>query len=270
MMLTLDDYLALPPVVADARVAYGPAPEQFGDLYLPAGPGPHPALVLIHGGCWRARYDLAPLGGLCAALRAEGFVIWSLEYRRIGAGGGWPSTLADVAAGADALMGLGTPIDPRRVLAAGHSAGGQLALWLATRPRLRPDSPLWSPAPLPLAGVLALAALADLNEAVQRGLCGSAVVELLGGRPDEQPARYSEASPAAWIPLGLPVRHLAGAADETVPPDYLQAHVAQARAAGDDVELTLLPEAGHFEVVTPQGRAWAVLRRAARELAGLE
>lgn len=268
-MLSADDYMALPPVPPDARIAYGPAPDQFGELYLPPGPGPHPVVLLIHGGCWRAKYGLAPLGGLCAALRAEGLAVWSLEYQRIGGGGGWPTTLADVAAGADALPGLGAPIDLRQVVAAGHSAGGHLALWLAARHRLHPGAALWSPAPLPVRGVLALAALADLDAAARRGLCGTAVQELLGGEPDMEPARYAEASPAALLPLGVPVRHLVGAHDDTVPPDYLRQHVARARAAGDDVRLTLLPDAGHFEVVAAQSAAWPAVRAAARELAGL-
>jgi acetyl esterase/lipase len=267
-MLTVDDYTALPPVPPDARSAYGPGPDQFGELYLPAGPGPHPVVVLIHGGCWRAQYGLAPLGPLCAALRAAGLAVWSLEYRRLGGGGGWPATFADVAAGADALPALGAPLDLGRVVAAGHSAGGHLALWLAARRRLTPGSPLWAPAPLPVRGVLALAALADLGAAARRGLCGTAVPELLGGAPEEQPARYAAASPAALLPLGVPVRHLVGAADAIVPPDYLAEHVAAARAAGDDVALAVLPDAAHFEVVAPASAAWPAVLAAARELAG--
>lgn len=268
-MLTASDYAAFPAVAPDARAPYGAGPDQFGELYLPAGPGPHPVVVLIHGGCWRAAYGLAPLGRLCDALRRAGLAVWSLEYRRIGAGGGWPATCADVAAGADALRTLGAPLDLGRVVAAGHSAGGHLALWLAARPRLPRASALWSAAPLPVAGVLALAALADLDAAARRGLCGTAVPELLGGAPDERPEAYAEASPAALLPLGVPQRHLVGASDAIVPPDYLETFVAAARAAGDDALLTVLPDAAHFEVVSPDTAAWPAVLAAARELAGL-
>jgi acetyl esterase/lipase len=265
-MLTVQAYVALPPVPPDARVAYGEGADQFGELYLPAGPGPHPVVVMLHGGCWRAEYGLGPLGGLCAALRAEGFAVWSLEYRRIGAGGGWPATFADVAAGADALPALGAPLDPGRVVAAGHSAGGHLALWLAARPRLPRGSALWSPAPLPVRGVLALAALADLDAAARRSLCGTAVPELLGGGPAEGAELYAQASPAALLPLGVPQRHLVGAHDPIVPPDYLAAYVAAAAAAGDDARLAVIPDAGHFEVVSPNSAAWGEVLAAAREL----
>ncbi|GAB4435650.1 MAG: alpha/beta hydrolase [Chloroflexi bacterium OHK40] len=261
-MITADEYRTWPTESPDARRAYGPHPDQFGELYLPAGDGPHPVLVLIHGGCWRARYGLEPLGRLCAAVRAEGVAVWSLEYRRIGGEGGWPVTLRDVAAGADALRTLDAPLDLRRVVAGGHSAGGHLALWLAARPRLPRESPLWSPEPLELRGVLALAALADLEAAARRGLCGTAVQELLGGEPEQLPERYVNASPTAWLPLGLPQRHLVGAADTIVPPDYLDAIVARARAAGDDARLEVLEGAGHFELVGPHTAAWPAIRSA--------
>ena len=268
-MLTTDDYMALPPVAPDARLRYGPEADQFGELYLPAGPGPHPVLVLIHGGCWRAQYGLAPLGQLCDALRAEGVAVWSLEYRRLGSGGGWPTTLQDVAAGADWLRSIAAPLDLGRVLTAGHSAGGHLALWLAARPRLPRGAELWAADPLPVRGVLALAPLADLAAAADRGLCGTAVTELLEAGPTAAPERYAAASPAALLPLGVPQRHLVGEADPIVPPDYLAAYVAAAQAAGDDARLTVLPGAGHFEPVAPATAAWPAVRAALHELLAL-
>ncbi len=265
-MLTTDDYMAQPPGRPDLRAPYGAHPDQFGELYLPAGAGPHPPVVLIHGGCWRDQYGLAPLGPLCEALRSAGYAVWSLEYRRLGGGGGWPATFADIAAGADALRRLDAPLDLGRAVAAGHSAGGHLALWLAARPRLPRTSALWSADPLPIRGVLALAGLADLAAAAGRTLCGTAVPELLGGPPDARPERYAEASPAALLPLGVPHAHLVGANDTIVPPDYLEAFVAAARAAGDAATLTVLPDAGHFEVVAPAPPAWDALLAALREL----
>jgi acetyl esterase/lipase len=267
-MLTVDDYMALPPGRPDLRAAYGEHADQFGELYLPAGAGLHPAIVLIHGGCWRAQYGLGPLGPLCEALRGAGYIVWSLEYRRLGGGGGWPATLADVAAGADALRDLGAPVDDGRVIAAGHSAGGHLALWLAGRPRLPGASALWAPNPLPLRGVLALAALGDLAEAARRGLCGTAVDELMGGAPGEAAGPYGEASPAALLPLGVPHAHLVGAHDTIVPPDYLETLVARARGAGDQATLSILPDAGHFDVIAPSGPAWEAVQEALRALRG--
>lgn len=267
-MLSVADYQAQPAAPPDERVSYGPLPDQFADLYLPSGAGPHPAILLIHGGCWRAQYGLEPLGLLCLALRDAGLAVWSVEYRRLGSGGGWPTTFLDVAAAADSLRGLGDRcgIDLGRVIAAGHSAGGQLALWLAARSRLPPGSALFQPKPLGLRGVLALAALADLAEGARRGLCGGACAELLGGAPEAQPERYAQASPAALLPLGLPQRHIAGALDPVVPADYLASYVAAASAAGDNASLELLPNAGHFEPVAGHGPAWEIVRAAALDL----
>lgn len=265
-MLTVDEYMGLPAGRPDLRAPYGDHPDQFGELYVPAGAGPHPAVVLIHGGCWRAQYGLAPLGPLCEAMRGAGFVVWSLEYRRLGGGGGWPATLADVAAGADALRGLGAPLDLARVATAGHSAGGHLALWLAARPRLAPASLLWAADPLPVRGVLALAGLADLGAAARLGLCGTAVPELLGGAPEQQAGRYAEASPAELLPLGLPHAHVVGAHDTIVPPAYLDEFVGRARAAGDEATLAVLAGAGHFDVVAPAQPAWATVLAALRGL----
>lgn len=267
-MLNVEDYKALPPGQPDSRVAYGLHPDQYGELYLPAGAGPHPAVVLIHGGCWRHLYGLEPLGSLCEALRAQGLAVWSLEYRRIGGDGGWPHTLADVAAGADALRSLGASIDLGRVVAAGHSAGGHLALWLAARARLPEGSALWSADPLRLTGVLGLAALGDLHAAARRGLCGTAVQELLGGAPEQEPERYGQASPAAWLPLGTPHIHLVGEHDTIVPPDYLADFVERARAAGDSATLSVLAESGHFDLAVPTGPCWDAVREALRELLG--
>ena len=121
---------------ADARIPYGDDPLQFGDLRLPPGGGPHPVAVFVHGGCWLSEYDIAHSSAVTAALAQSGIATWSLEYRRVGdEGGAWPGTLQDVARGADHLRSIAARyrLDLDRVIAAGHSAGGQLALWLAAR-----------------------------------------------------------------------------------------------------------------------------------------
>lgn len=253
-LITVDDYLAAPAVPADVRLPYGPLPDQFADLYLPAGPGPHPVIVLIHGGCWRDRFDLAPLGPFAAALRDAGYAVYSLEYRRLDASGGWPMTFVDVGLGADALRTVAPHynLDPTQVVAMGHSAGGHLALWLAARPGLPANSSVAAADPLRLRAVVGLAALGDLATAAAQELCGGAVPELVGGRAE----RYAEASPAARLPLGTPHIHLVGSADPIVPAPYVAAFTEAAAAAGDTVALTTIADAGHFELTTPGSRAW--------------
>jgi acetyl esterase/lipase len=261
--LTAEDYLDWPAVAADHRIPYGEDLSQFGDLYLPDGEGPHPLLVAIHGGCWRAQYDLNPLGSMCATLRNQGLAVWSLEYRRLGNGGGWPGTFADVAAGVDFLRSLAGrfALDLARIVAVGHSAGGHLALWLAGRHQLPAASPLFVDDPLPVRGVVALAAIPDLAAGARWNLCGTACVDLMGGPPDEVPDRYRQASPVELLPLGVPQWHLVGGHDEVVPPAFLEAHVAVAKQ-GDPVRLEILPRAAHFEVVFPGADSWPSVQNA--------
>ena len=257
------DAMPLPPPVP--RTAYGPAPQQFGELRLPPasfGGGPHPVVVLIHGGCWRNRYDLVYITRLAAWLVTQGWATWTIEYRRLGdTGGGWPGTLRDAGAALDALRGLAksSALDLTRVIAAGHSAGGQLALWLASRNQVPEDSDLYQADPLPVAGVLGLAAICDLDtfRVGPPDTCHAAVDLLLQGSPAAVPRHYAEASPLRRLPLGVRQAFLQGEDDDTVSAESVRRYVQAATAAGDAARLWALPGAGHFDVVvdTPALRA---------------
>lgn len=257
------------PAAPDARIAYGPGPHHFGELRLPPGKGPHPVVVAIHGGFWRAKYDLAHLGHLCAALTASGFATWNLEFRRIGhEGGGYPGTLEDVALGADFLRTLADshPLDLSRVVFLGHSAGGHLALWLGARHRLPPGVSLRGQDPLRPRGIVSLAGVADVTRAYELGLSDNAAEALLGGSPLEVPLRYQRSSPAALQPLGVPQVLLHGSEDDTVPVAMSADFSARGRAHGDEVRCVVLPGAGHFEVVDPRSREWPQVVEAVRSL----
>jgi len=261
--------LDLAPPPADARLPYGPDPLQFGDVRLPVGVGPHPVVVVIHGGFWRAQYSLEHIGHLCAALTAAGFATWNLEYRRLGdPGGGWPNTLLDVARGADYLREVSTryPLDLNRLLAVGHSAGGHLALWLAARHRLAAENELHLDHPLPLRGAISLAGVSDLTSAWHLRLGNGVVGELLGGTPHTVPARYAAASPAELLPLGVPQALIHGAKDGNVPFSMSQTYAARARAAGDQATLIPLPGMEHFEPIDPRSEAWPIVLEAVRRL----
>ena len=271
-MLTTAEALALPQPAADHRLAYGPGPLQFGELRLPAGAGPFPVAVVLHGGCWLAAYDLGYVAGLAGELAKEGIATWSVEYRRVGdEGGGWPGTFLDVAAGADHLRALAErfPLDLGRVVAVGHSAGGHLALWLGGRHRLPAESALAAGEPLALRGVVGLAPIADLAAYASDEGCGAAIPDLLGGAPAAVPERLRLASPIELLPLGIPQRLLVGSSDPIVPPAHVRAYAEAARKAGDDVTLLELPAAGHFEAVVPGTSAWPAVRAAVRGLLGL-
>ena len=243
------------------RLAYGDDAQQFGELYLPDGPGPHPVVILIHGGFWRAPYDLTLMSGLAQDLARRGIAAWNIEYRRVGdAGGGWPGTLQDVAHAADYLHTVAATyaLDLHRVVPIGHSAGGQLAFWLAGRPLMAADSPLAALATSPLnyAGAVSLAGALDLEHTWRLNLGKGAAAEFLGGAPREVPERYAAASPAALLPLGVPQVLLHGTSDDRVLLEVSQAYARKARAAGDPVTLIELPGADHFVLIDPTSAAW--------------
>lgn len=247
------------PAPRGRRLAYGEEPSQFGELRLPAGAGPHPVVVLLHGGYWRRRYDLAYMGHAATALTASGFATWNVEYRRVGEdGGGWPGTFLDVAAATDVLRTLAPShdLDLNHVTALGHSAGGQLALWLAGRSRISPGSPLAAADPLSLRGVIALAPVCDLRRAWELDLSHGAVALILGGGPSDYPDRYAAASPIELLPLTAPQILIHGEGDESVPIGLSKRYVAAARASNNEARLVALPATGHFEIVDPGSRQW--------------
>ena len=265
--LTYQDIEKLPVPPADHRIAYGDDPLQFGELRLPEGKGPHPVAVVIHGGCWFSEYDIRHVGNFAAALTKTGVATWVLEYRRIGdAGGGWPGTFEDVARGADYLRVLGRsyPLDLKRVVVVGHSAGAQLALWLAARRQLPKSSPLYAPKPLPLRGVISLAGITDMK--AFRPRCDDAVSQLLGGPPEKFPQRYQQTSPIELLPLGVRQWLFHGARDRIVPVGQSREYEAAAKKRGDHVKLTVLDDAGHFELIAPQSSAWHAVEEAVRAL----
>jgi len=271
--MTPQDLQALPSQAADERSAYGEDSSQYGELRVPTPPGPHPVVVLIHGGCFKAAYatlrDLAPMGD---ALKREGIATWNIEYRRLGEpGGGWSGTYLDIARGIDHLrtMSRKHDLDLGRIVLLGHSAGGHLAVWAAARPRVPVGSPLYTPDPLPVRGVIDLAGPLDLTANIQQyeHLCRDTVITaLLGGTPATMPERYAQASPIRLLPLGVPQVLVSGDHEDFVPMPFMKAYAAAARRVGDSVRIITIPRAGHFELASPRTTAWPHVEDALRSL----
>lgn len=235
--------IALDLITPPERHRYGTHRWARADLYVPEAPGPHPVAVAIHGGYWRAKYSKRLMKPVCADLARRGVAAWNVEYRRIGRGqgGGWPATFDDVDRAIDHLATLDDPrLDLDRVSVVGHSAGGQLALWSATRenPQVR------------VGRVVAQAAVCNVAAA------GEPAWEFLGGTPEEVPDRYDRADPMRFAPLGLPTLLVHGADDETVPVARSRQYAEVARAAGDDVELIEPTPGGHRVHIDPRSAAW--------------
>lgn len=272
--ITWKEVAALPPPPAGEKIAYGPAPQQFGELRMPQGAGRFPVVVLIHGGCWLAAYDYAYINPLAAALTAQGIATWTIEYRRIGdVGGGWPNTLLDVAKATDYLRTIANThrIDPKRVISMGHSAGGQLALWLGARHKLGKNSDLYLPKPLALKGVVGLAAITDLAS-YREGApdsCNASVDQLMGGTPQQFPQRYAQASPLALLPLGIPQWLVHGSKDPIVPLASVSAYALAAKQSGDEGITRVDDELGHFDPAVPHTALGAAAMAAALSLLGV-
>jgi acetyl esterase/lipase len=255
---------------AGLKIAYGAEKSQFGELSLPKGKGPFPVIVWMHGGCWSSEFGIGHGRTFVNALVKEGYAVWSLEYRRVGeAGGGWPGTFLDVAAATDRLRDLSKRyhLDLRRVIVGGHSAGGQLALWLAARDKIDRGSAIWTPNPLMPQAVLALAPASGLTELISRkSACTPLIEGLMGGSPEQVPDRYQAGEPERLLPIGIPQAIVVGELDE----DWAwvgQTYVRKAESAGDkNVELFEAPRSGHFELITPQPPAWPQVRAALQYL----
>ncbi len=263
-LLTAQDLLAFAPTNPDFTFFYGKSPFQFGQLRLPKGEGPHPVVIVIHGGCWMAEYDLNHISPLASAITKLGYATWSLEYRRIGnPGAGWPGTFLDIAEGVDFLQELSFEhrLDLDRVIVLGHSAGGNLALWTAARTKLPPDSPVYKPFPLSLLGVISLAGIGDLSRLDFQKGCGDSALKLMGGSPEEFPLRFAQASPIELLPFSVPQILIQGVRDPIVSFQGAEVYQAAACSKGDRCSLVLLEDAGHFELVFPGSSAWATLRK---------
>ncbi|MGI9007047.1 MAG: alpha/beta hydrolase family protein [Streptosporangiaceae bacterium] len=258
----------------DLVVRYGDDPDQVADVHVPEAATHRswtgeraPLAIFLHGGFWRAEYGREHTGPLAEALTGAGFVVCAPEYRRSGQpGGGWPGTFDDVATAADRLPRLVAKAthglvdaDPASAVLAGHSAGGHLALWAASRHRLPPGS-RWRTQHHRWRGVVALAAVSDLWACYRKGLGDGAAAALIGGGPEDfADDRCAEADPSRLVPAGAQVWLLHGLDDDRVPFPMMLDYARAARAAGAPAAgatCVLLPGAGHFELIDPLSPEW--------------
>ena len=244
--VSAEDILSKPQPPPDERVAYGVDPNQFLEVRLPRTKGPHSVLLNIHGGYWRAKYDLAHAGHLCEALRVSGVATFNVEYRRVGnPGGGWPGTFEDVRTAYRFVRQNQSRfhLNLDQMVVMGHSAGGQLALCLAAHEAS-------------VRHAISLAGVVDLKKGFALHLSNDAVAEFLGGKPDAVPEHFREADP---MELSIPQAQqwlLHGSEDDTVPPDFSRNYVLQKKKAGESAQLLEIRHAGHFDLIDPASEAF--------------
>ena len=257
----------------DSTIAYGDDRMQKVDLWLPSGPGPHPTVLMVHGGCWQTEIaDRRIMNWIADDLRKRGIAVWNIDYRGVDrTGGGYPGTFADAAAAADALRAHAGRhrLDLRPLIAIGHSAGGHLALWLAARrspaarspgPLIPRGSPLIADDPLPIDAVVSLGGLPDLELAATPpgSGCGTEVIEKLVGPPTLSSRNvYADTSVPRLAPLGVKQVLVNGLQDRIIPTAYAQDYARKMRAAGDTVKVRMIDRTGHVELIVPESAAWA-------------
>jgi acetyl esterase/lipase len=252
---------------ADRKLAYGKDPLQFGELRLPKAKGPHPVVILVHGGCFvdqlprRDPRDTSfePLRPLAAALADAGIATWNVEYRRAGnPGGGYPGSFQDLGAAADFLrtVARANQLDLHRVVAVGHSSGGMLVYWLAARPKLPGSNPLYSKNPLRIKAIVNIDAPPDIAEAQPREMkfCPvPGISQFMGGAASDQPERYREISAMSLLPIGVPQTIISGGLLKGQN-DLVTSYEAAATSKGDSVRVVKLEGSGHFDMLAPESQ----------------
>jgi acetyl esterase/lipase len=273
--LTLADYMALSGPAPTATLRYGAAPSQYAELFLPSGTGPFPVAVLVHGGCWTKEYGgITQLRNMAGALAARGIAVWNVEYRRVDEpGGGYPGTYQDMNAALDLLARTAQerPLDLGRLVAVGHSAGGQLVQWLAARPRIPASSPLFRADAVPVRHVVSLGGLADLRReaALLKTSCDREIAELAGTPSAARPDVFSDTSAGDLMPNGSRTILVTGELDTISPPRVAHDFAARARAAGDHADVVILPGASHYDEVAATSPSWPRVLRAIETALGL-
>jgi acetyl esterase/lipase len=265
--LDIPGFLSIARPAPTAELRYGESASQGIDLFLPEGRGPHPVVVLIHGGCWSertaAREQLRHLG---ADLATHGIATWSIGYRRANEiGGGYPNTFLDVGEAVDRLRdeAANHRLDLSRVVLVGHSAGGHLALWAASRDELPAGSALRVASAFVPRKVVSIAGIGDLKTYAPQitPICGPGVGENLVGSPSQARTDvYADTSPAALAARGADIVMVSGTLDRLVPP-YVAHDYARIAQTSSHVRRVNIEEAGHFDLVATNRPAWQQIRR---------
>ena len=273
--LTLADYLALRGPAPTAHIAYGSAPSQFVELFRPAGEGPFPVVLLVHGGCWTVQHGgIEQMRGMAGELAAQGIAVWNMEYRRVDeAGGGYPGTYLDLNAAIDKLESEARRyrLDTHRVVAVGHSAGGHLVQWIGGRGKVAPDSVLFQARGLPVPHIISLGGLADLRheKTLIQSSCGRDVADLTGAASPARPDVFADTNPAELIPNGSKTVLVTGALDTISPPRAALDYATRARRAGDRADTVILPDASHFDEVAVASPSWKLILPLIRDALGM-
>jgi dienelactone hydrolase len=223
-----------------------------GFVVTPAGEGPFPTVVSVHGGPeWHHTDDFDPE---TQAFVDEGFAVVLVNYRGSSGHGvthreslhanvGFPES-EDIIAALDHVVRAGVA-DPARVFLAGWSWGGYLTTLNAG---INPDR--WRAV---FAGIPVGDSVAAHYE------CAPALrawdLAVMGGSPEELPELYTERNPLTYVDhVRAPMLVIAGEHDSRCPIGQVMTYVVRLRARGHPVEVHLYPEGHHTNDVAGQIR----------------
>ena len=239
----------------DATIRYGEDSLQVVDVWQPSptkfGRGPHPAVVMIHGGCWQtaiAERDI--MNWIADDLRKHGVGVWNIEYRGVDRGGGYPGTYQDVGAAADMFAAkraeFGFKTDAP-VVTIGHSAGGHLSLWLARRSALAKGDALRGDAPLQVDLAISQGGLPDLRAQMllpDHG-CGNEAAAKMAGDA------FARVSPPEMPKARGREIQFNNDRDRIAPPAFGRSYGAK---------MVTTPGEGHVELIAPDSVSWGKQR----------
>lgn len=257
-VLSWGDLLSQEKPTPTETITIGEGETDIVDLWLPETPGPHPVVIMVHGGCWQKSIaDRTLMNYGAEDLRQRGMAVWNIEYRGVDeAGGGYPGTYLDVANAADALRDYADDynLDLSRVAGTGHSAGGHLVTWLAARQNISEDSPLYRADPIALRGVINVGGLADLElsaRVTERSCLGEILDDLTGAPSEQRPDVFTDTSPARLLPLGIDHISLSGDLDRIAPIGLAHSFVRKAVTMGDQAEAIIISGNNHTDLIAP-------------------
>ncbi len=240
------------------------APQRL-DVVVPTAPGPHPLVVLVHGGGWTTG-DKSGMRRLAESLASVGFVAAAVNYRLAKDDGSnaFPAPVSDVRCAVRWLRANAGSygIDSARVASVGASAGAHLSAMLGVGARVSELDDGTCPAPLAaqpvsvraVAGFYTPTDFRDASVWLANDNAGAGVINLLGGPIDADPALAALASPITHVSARSAPFFLAhGTADATVPVAQSDTFEAALHGAGAKATLVKLEGAEHaFPVLSPQ------------------